>query len=127
MKRIIRDETYLKQLTSKPSLTFSEARELCEEGYFVTHASFDKNESMHMWSNALYYDDGANLTCTGFAENLPEFLEEGWVVKAAPENINKALLDELHTSSNGYMRDSGFYEKCFCEGFVFTTVSVIGC
>ena len=104
--------TQLKTCDSASNLSFSTAVTLCRLGFFMTHRNFSSTESMHMWNHALYYEDGANLTASGFTENLPEMLEQGWSIKYSCEDVDLDALNSKHKSNNGMMLITGSYEDC---------------
>ena len=96
----------------RDNMSFKMAYLLTTLGCFMTHNSFDSEQSMHMWKNSLYYEDGANLTATGFTEDLPKFLEEGWYVKFYPDKVDTVMLENMHTKAQGMMLQGASYEEC---------------
>ena len=81
-----------------------EAIDLCRLGYFVKHELFDDMQSMHMYKNHLYYEDGPDLTANelGFNIYTEEFANRpnSWSIKYSPEEIDYKLLDKLHKKPN---------------------------
>jgi hypothetical protein len=96
-------------------MNLKEACKSAREGNFVSHHSFDYNESMHEYNGDLYYEDGANLTVDGFIDTLEheEWSREGWFIKYSKEQVNKQRLRELHTNNKGRMLNyNESYENC---------------
>lgn len=92
-----------------------EACQSAREGNFVSHHSFDYNQSMHEYNSNLYYEDGANLTSDGFIEILEqeEWSREGWFVKYSKEQVNKEKLKKIHENNKGRMLNyNESYENC---------------
>lgn len=91
-----------------------EALQSAREGNFVSHHSFDYNESMHEYNGDFYYEDGTNLTVGGFINRLAyeEWSREGWFIKYSKEQIDKEKLKNLHNNSKGYMLNNKSYEDC---------------
>lgn len=88
------------------------------EGNFVSHHSFDYNQSMHEYNGNLYYEDGANLTANGFINTLEreKWSKEGWFVKYSKDQVNKEELKKLHENYKSYMLKYGkSYEDCIIK------------
>lgn len=94
-------------------MKINEAIKACKEGHFVTHINFDSTQSMHMYKNSLYYEDGANLTSSIFDIFDEEWAKDGWRIKFENKQVDFDKLNDMHIKSNGYMLDSDkSYENC---------------
>jgi hypothetical protein len=98
-------------------MNLHEACQSAREGNFVSHHSFDYDQSMHEYKGNLYYEDGANLTADGFIEKLAreKWSNEGWFVKCSKDLIDKEKLEKLHNESRGYMLNGKSYEDCIIK------------
>jgi len=97
------------------TMTILEACQSAREGNFVSHKNFDREQSMHEYNYNLYYEDGANLTSTGFIETLgrEDWAKNGWYVKYPKEKVNKDKLKKLHEDGNQYMlKNNQSFEDC---------------
>lgn len=96
-------------------MKLKEACQSAREGNFVSHHSFDYDQSMHEYNGNLYYEDGANLTVDGFISILEkeQWSREGWFVKYSKELVNKEKLEKLHNNNKGRMLNyNESYESC---------------
>lgn len=98
-------------------MNLSEACQAARDGNFVSHHSFDHKQSMHEYNGNLYYEDGANLTASGFINILPKekWSNEGWFVKYSKEMVNREKLKKLHVENKGYMLQDKSYEDCIVK------------
>jgi len=96
-------------------MNLNEAIKSAREGNFVSHHSFDYNQSMHEYNGKFYYEDGADLTTSGFINTLQneKWSSEDWLIKYSKEQVDKEKLKRLHENSKGYMlKDNESYESC---------------
>ena len=94
-------------------MTIREAIESCKEGNFVTNLYFDSEQSMHMYNDKLYYEDGA-VVPEDFIHNESWAIED-WKIKHAADKVDKNKLSELHENSRGMMLNTGSYEDCIIK------------
>ncbi len=113
-KEIISYEEALEKVKSEvgDNISLSDACTLCHLGFFVTHKSFDANESMHSFDGNLYYEDGACLTTSGAMIHPSSWMDDGWIIKADPLHIDFKKLIRMHGLSMGSMLVSDSYDQC---------------
>lgn len=93
-------------------MKLQEAVKSCRDGNFVTHRAFDSSQSMHMYNNELYYEDGANLQNEIDWMMSEKLFEDGWCVKSESKCINKDKLKKMHEENSRYMLRGRSYEEC---------------
>lgn len=94
------------------NMTLKDARTLCRMGFFITHRNLESNESMHAYGGKYYYEDGACLSTAGILNQPPEWMEEGWRIKACPHEVDYDKLRKMHKESHGLMIPGQTYEDC---------------
>jgi hypothetical protein len=96
-------------------MTFSEACQSCREGNFLSHTSFDNEQSMHEYRGVLYYEDGAILTNHVDWIDNQDWAKEGWYIKYNKELINKDILKEMHRKNERFLSSDIGYAKCIIK------------
>jgi hypothetical protein len=99
-------------------MVLDEAIMAAMEGHFVSNNSFDSKQSMHSFNDRLYYEDGADLTTSGFVNELKrmDWAKDGWYIKYKKERVNINKLKEMH-ENNKYMLQGDSYEDCIEEDY----------
>jgi len=93
-------------------MKLQEAIESCKQGNFVTHEYFCKNQSMHMYKNTLYYEDGADLTNHMDNMTKSDWFKDGWEVKYNSSEVNQDVLKDMHIKQGHLMLQGDTYERC---------------
>lgn len=98
-------------------MNLNEAILSASEGNFITHISFDRKESMHEYDGKLYYEDGADLTTSGFIDALHQmaWAKEGWEIKYPKERVDSNKLIEMHKDAGHSMLYKQSYEDCIIK------------
>lgn len=93
-------------------MDLNEAIQSCKKGNFVTHEYFDSKQSMHMYNNALYYEDGADLSNQMDWIRKHPIYKKGWSIKYESSKVDMDMLKDMHIKNSRYMLQSDTYEKC---------------
>lgn len=95
-------------------MTLDGAIQSAMNGNFVSNNSFSSEQSMHAFNGDLFYEDGANLTRSGFITELRkyEWAKDGWYIKHPKEKVNKDKLKDMHNNNQYMLRDGNSYEDC---------------
>lgn len=91
---------------------FKDAQVLCYMGFFVSHESFNVDESMHAYQFKLYFEDGKCILNDRCAGSISKWMSDGWYIKATPDKINFVKLYKMHEDSGDYMLKAHSYEEC---------------
>jgi len=100
-------------------MVLNEALRAAMDGHFVSNKSFDSTQSMHYFNGAFYYEDGANLSATGFVNRelrAYDWAKDGWYIKHKKEIVNIKKLKEMH-ENNKYTLQGSSYEECIEEDY----------
>ena len=92
-------------------MTLIEALRSARAGNFVTHESFDSEQSLHFYNGNYYYEDGA-IVPDEFLFSQAWAVEKPWHIKINKEDIDRNILKKMHDESRGYMLNTGSYEDC---------------
>jgi len=96
-------------------MNLTEAIQACKQGHFVTHEYFDSKQSMHMYKNTLYYEDGANLSHQMDWIANQKIFQSSWSVKYKSHLVDKKLLEFMHVKNRRKMLQGDTYERCIKE------------
>lgn len=100
-------------------MNYISAMEEMEFGAFVTCKGFDNYESIHYYKGKYYLEDGAVVPLEWLEE------KEDYKVIATPDQVNTALLSNMHTYYKGYMSsykgESFNYQVCINPQFANCT------
>lgn len=92
---------------------FTDAQSLCLMGFFVTHRSFNVDESMHAYGNVLYYEDGARVSISNIDDkDLQPHMRSGWLIKVSPDKVDFDMLKEMHENNMDKNLNGVSYESC---------------
>lgn len=97
-------------------MTLDEACKSAREGNFISHVSFDANQSMHEFNGDLYYEDGANLTIGGRLDYIirkKQWAMNDWYVRYPYIMVDTEKLKKLHDEFGSKMLPTGRnYNEC---------------
>lgn len=95
------------------NLTADEALQACSEGNFITHKSFNKFASIHLYGEYLYKSNGDIIPNANSYFTERGWATDGWRVKYPSYQINVARLDDMHKKATDADVN---YNDCVMEG-----------